>query len=155
MGRNSKVRGDCDGLTSGLLPPIRADRSVLTPQSPLMAVGSTGSLPRNLAATLQDIETKRQLALQQKGEILMGPSASRLPAGGAVPKVAAVSLTSVSVEDQTNVCLDQKNHSQIKRRRPQEALMEPKCLLNGVVNSRMASFPPKTWIAAVPPAVTR
>lgn len=35
-----------------------------------MAVGSTGSLPRNLAATLQDIETKRQLALQQKGEVL-------------------------------------------------------------------------------------
>ncbi|XP_025754113.1 pleckstrin homology-like domain family B member 1 isoform X5 [Oreochromis niloticus] len=35
-------------------------------KSPLLAVGSTGSLPRNLAATLQDIETKRQLALQQK-----------------------------------------------------------------------------------------
>lgn len=32
-------------------------------------VGSTGSLPRNLAATLQDIEAKRQLALQQKGGI--------------------------------------------------------------------------------------
>ncbi|XP_074158397.1 pleckstrin homology-like domain family B member 1 isoform X12 [Sminthopsis crassicaudata] len=30
----------------------------------------TGSLPRNLAATLQDIETKRQLALQQKGQAL-------------------------------------------------------------------------------------
>ncbi|XP_071432423.1 pleckstrin homology-like domain family B member 1 isoform X8 [Pithys albifrons albifrons] len=29
-----------------------------------------GSLPRNLAATLQDIETKRQLALQQKAELL-------------------------------------------------------------------------------------
>ena len=39
----------------------------LTLQSPLLAVSSTGSLPRNLAATLQDIETKRQLALQQKG----------------------------------------------------------------------------------------
>ncbi|XP_076748188.1 pleckstrin homology-like domain family B member 1 isoform X5 [Maylandia zebra] len=35
-------------------------------KSPLLVVGSTGSLPRNLAATLQDIETKRQLALQQK-----------------------------------------------------------------------------------------
>ncbi len=32
-----------------------------------MVANSTGSLPRNLAATLQDIETKRQLALQQKG----------------------------------------------------------------------------------------
>uniref|UniRef100_A0A672R8J1 Pleckstrin homology like domain family B member 1 n=1 Tax=Sinocyclocheilus grahami TaxID=75366 RepID=A0A672R8J1_SINGR len=36
-------------------------------ESPLMVANSTGSLPRNLAATLQDIETKRQLALQQKG----------------------------------------------------------------------------------------
>lgn len=44
------------------------DRCFLAPQSPLMAVGSTGSLPRNLAATLQDIEAKRQLALQQKGD---------------------------------------------------------------------------------------
>ncbi|XP_042595290.1 pleckstrin homology-like domain family B member 1 isoform X13 [Cyprinus carpio] len=35
-------------------------------RSPLMVANSTGSLPRNLAATLQDIETKRQLALQQK-----------------------------------------------------------------------------------------
>ncbi|XP_067449999.1 pleckstrin homology-like domain family B member 1 isoform X9 [Thunnus thynnus] len=35
-------------------------------KSPLLAANSTGSLPRNLAATLQDIETKRQLALQQK-----------------------------------------------------------------------------------------
>lgn len=34
-----------------------------------MVANSTGSLPRNLAATLQDIETKRQLALQQKGNI--------------------------------------------------------------------------------------
>lgn len=32
-----------------------------------MVANSTGSLPRNLAATLQDIEMKRQLALQQKG----------------------------------------------------------------------------------------
>ncbi|XP_059370610.1 pleckstrin homology-like domain family B member 1 isoform X10 [Carassius carassius] len=35
-------------------------------RSPLTVANSTGSLPRNLAATLQDIETKRQLALQQK-----------------------------------------------------------------------------------------
>ncbi|CAL9684245.1 unnamed protein product [Knipowitschia caucasica] len=35
-------------------------------KSPLLAANCTGSLPRNLAATLQDIENKRQLALQQK-----------------------------------------------------------------------------------------
>ncbi|XP_031815940.1 pleckstrin homology-like domain family B member 1 isoform X2 [Sarcophilus harrisii] len=40
-----------------------------SPKSALPQNG-TGSLPRNLAATLQDIETKRQLALQQKGQAL-------------------------------------------------------------------------------------
>ncbi|XP_035240049.1 pleckstrin homology-like domain family B member 1 isoform X3 [Anguilla anguilla] len=35
-------------------------------KSPLATPSHTGSLPRNLATTLQDIETKRQLALQQK-----------------------------------------------------------------------------------------
>uniref|UniRef100_A0A8I6GJD6 Pleckstrin homology-like domain family B member 1 n=1 Tax=Rattus norvegicus TaxID=10116 RepID=A0A8I6GJD6_RAT len=37
-----------------------------SPKSALLAQNGTSSLPRNLAATLQDIETKRQLALQQK-----------------------------------------------------------------------------------------
>ncbi|XP_069391086.1 pleckstrin homology-like domain family B member 1 isoform X8 [Paralichthys olivaceus] len=41
-------------------------RNTSSKQSPLLVANSTGSLPRNLAATLQDIETKRQLALQQK-----------------------------------------------------------------------------------------
>ncbi|XP_029374167.1 pleckstrin homology-like domain family B member 1 isoform X7 [Echeneis naucrates] len=41
-------------------------RNTSSKQSPLLVPNSTGSLPRNLAATLQDIETKRQLALQQK-----------------------------------------------------------------------------------------
>uniref|UniRef100_A0A452T272 Pleckstrin homology-like domain family B member 1 n=1 Tax=Ursus maritimus TaxID=29073 RepID=A0A452T272_URSMA len=41
-----------------------------SPKSALLTQNGTGSLPRNLAATLQDIETKRQLALQQKGEWL-------------------------------------------------------------------------------------
>uniref|UniRef100_A0A672R8U1 Pleckstrin homology-like domain family B member 1 n=1 Tax=Sinocyclocheilus grahami TaxID=75366 RepID=A0A672R8U1_SINGR len=39
---------------------------------------STGSLPRNLAATLQDIETKRQLALQQKGQQVIDEQRRRL-----------------------------------------------------------------------------
>ncbi|CAI5677590.1 unnamed protein product [Oreochromis niloticus] len=47
-------------------------------KSPLLAVGSTGSLPRNLAATLQDIETKRQLALQQKGQQVIEEQRRRL-----------------------------------------------------------------------------
>ncbi|XP_057409810.1 pleckstrin homology-like domain family B member 1 isoform X1 [Balaenoptera acutorostrata] len=41
-----------------------------SPKSALLAQNGTSSLPRNLAATLQDIETKRQLALQQKVESL-------------------------------------------------------------------------------------
>ncbi|XP_059959577.1 pleckstrin homology-like domain family B member 1 isoform X2 [Mesoplodon densirostris] len=41
-----------------------------SPKSTLLTQNGTSSLPRNLAATLQDIETKRQLALQQKVESL-------------------------------------------------------------------------------------
>ncbi|XP_064840725.1 pleckstrin homology-like domain family B member 1 isoform X2 [Oncorhynchus masou masou] len=46
-------------------------------KSPLMVPNSTGSLPRNLAATMQDIETKRALALQQKESSL--PSTPESP----------------------------------------------------------------------------
>ncbi|XP_069750828.1 pleckstrin homology-like domain family B member 1 isoform X4 [Narcine bancroftii] len=41
----------------------------LTTKNPTLTQNGTGSLPRNLAATLQDIEAKRQLALQQKESI--------------------------------------------------------------------------------------
>uniref|UniRef100_A0A673C069 Pleckstrin homology-like domain, family B, member 1b n=1 Tax=Sphaeramia orbicularis TaxID=375764 RepID=A0A673C069_9TELE len=47
-------------------------------KSPLLAANSTSSLPRNLAATLQDIETKRQLALQQKGQQVIEEQRRRL-----------------------------------------------------------------------------
>ncbi|CAK6972465.1 pleckstrin homology-like domain family B member 1 isoform X2 [Scomber scombrus] len=47
-------------------------------KSPLLAANSTGSLPRNLAATLQDIEIKRQLALQQKGQQVIDEQRRRL-----------------------------------------------------------------------------
>uniref|UniRef100_A0A673WMM1 Pleckstrin homology-like domain family B member 1 n=1 Tax=Salmo trutta TaxID=8032 RepID=A0A673WMM1_SALTR len=46
--------------------------------SPLMVPSSTGSLPRNLAATMQDIETKRALALQQKGHQVIEEQRRRL-----------------------------------------------------------------------------
>lgn len=56
-------RGDLDPSQRSIpLPPPQ--------QSVLLSHNGTSSLPRNLAATLQDIETKRQLALQQKGEWL-------------------------------------------------------------------------------------
>ncbi|XP_064840729.1 pleckstrin homology-like domain family B member 1 isoform X5 [Oncorhynchus masou masou] len=47
-------------------------------KSPLMVPNSTGSLPRNLAATMQDIETKRALALQQKGHQVIEDQRRRL-----------------------------------------------------------------------------
>uniref|UniRef100_A0A8C2WEM4 Pleckstrin homology like domain family B member 1 n=1 Tax=Cyclopterus lumpus TaxID=8103 RepID=A0A8C2WEM4_CYCLU len=47
-------------------------------KSPLLAANSTGSLPRNLAATLQDIEVKRQIALQQKGHQVIEEQRRRL-----------------------------------------------------------------------------
>ncbi|XP_032366330.1 pleckstrin homology-like domain family B member 1 isoform X5 [Etheostoma spectabile] len=53
-------------------------RNSSSKQSPLLAANSTGSLPRNLAATLQDIETKRQLALQQKGQQVIDDQRRRL-----------------------------------------------------------------------------
>ncbi|XP_073339810.1 pleckstrin homology-like domain family B member 1 isoform X2 [Pagrus major] len=53
-------------------------RNASSKQSPLLAANSTGSLPRNLAATLQDIETKRQLALQQKGQQVIEEQRRRL-----------------------------------------------------------------------------
>ncbi|XP_014017996.1 pleckstrin homology-like domain family B member 1 isoform X25 [Salmo salar] len=49
-----------------------------TSKSPLMVPSSTGSLPRNLAATMQDIETKRALALQQKGHQVIEEQRRRL-----------------------------------------------------------------------------
>ncbi|KAM5245426.1 pleckstrin homology-like domain family B member 1 isoform 2-T2 [Ctenodactylus gundi] len=49
-----------------------------SPKSTLLAQNGTGSLPRNLAATLQDIETKRQLALQQKGQQVIEEQRRRL-----------------------------------------------------------------------------
>ncbi|XP_057346603.1 pleckstrin homology-like domain family B member 1 isoform X20 [Manis pentadactyla] len=49
-----------------------------SPKGALLAQNGTGSLPRNLAATLQDIEAKRQLALQQKGQQVIEEQRRRL-----------------------------------------------------------------------------
>ncbi|XP_041851588.1 pleckstrin homology-like domain family B member 1 isoform X7 [Melanotaenia boesemani] len=67
---------------SGSASPLHHGAATLgrntSSKSPLLAVSSTGSLPRNLAATLQDIETKRQLALQQKGQQVIDEQRRRL-----------------------------------------------------------------------------
>ncbi|XP_060035930.1 pleckstrin homology-like domain family B member 1 isoform X14 [Erinaceus europaeus] len=55
--------------------PAKASRQL---QSTLLPQNCTGSLPRNLAATLQDIEAKRQLALQQKGQQVIEEQRRRL-----------------------------------------------------------------------------
>ncbi|KAM9370012.1 pleckstrin homology-like domain family B member 1 [Phaethornis superciliosus] len=72
----AKTEGDAGALTPWMksgtpsssqlnLSVLGHSRSSKGPPSP------AGSLPRNLAATLQDIETKRQLALQQKAQPLL------------------------------------------------------------------------------------
>lgn len=67
---------------SGSASPLQHGAATLgrntSSKSPLLAASSTGSLPRNLAATLQDIETKRQLALQQKGQQVIEEQRRRL-----------------------------------------------------------------------------
>ncbi|XP_035202171.1 pleckstrin homology-like domain family B member 1 isoform X10 [Oxyura jamaicensis] len=82
----AKMEGD-----SGALPPrmksstpscSQLNISMLgrspSPKAPLHTQSHAGSLPRNLAATLQDIETKRQLALQQKGQQVIEEQKRRL-----------------------------------------------------------------------------
>uniref|UniRef100_A0A8C2WIU5 Pleckstrin homology like domain family B member 1 n=1 Tax=Cyclopterus lumpus TaxID=8103 RepID=A0A8C2WIU5_CYCLU len=65
---------------SGSASPLQLGAATLgrNSKSPLLAANSTGSLPRNLAATLQDIEVKRQIALQQKGHQVIEEQRRRL-----------------------------------------------------------------------------
>ncbi|XP_054853673.1 pleckstrin homology-like domain family B member 1 isoform X4 [Eublepharis macularius] len=69
-------RSKMDGNSSSLAWPksgaSSSQGSLLLPQD------STGALPRNLASTLQDIEIKRQLALQQKGQQVIAEQRRRL-----------------------------------------------------------------------------
>ncbi|XP_078785710.1 pleckstrin homology-like domain family B member 1 isoform X21 [Oryzias latipes] len=73
-GPSPPLSGSCSPLQHGAATLGRNSSS----KSPLLAVSSTGSLPRNLAATLQDIENKRQLALQQKGQQVIEEQRRRL-----------------------------------------------------------------------------
>ncbi|XP_074891324.1 pleckstrin homology-like domain family B member 1 isoform X12 [Buteo buteo] len=71
----AKTEGDASALAprmkSGTPSSSQLNLSVLgRSPSPKGPPSPAGSLPRNLAATLQDIETKRQLALQQKAKLL-------------------------------------------------------------------------------------
>lgn len=95
-------RGSCmPGASPRPRPPqLTACRPAQGPPSP------AGSLPRNLAATLQDIETKRQLALQQKGKLRLralalrgggtlgdaSPAATQAMEKGAWPRAVAAVL---------------------------------------------------------------
>ncbi|XP_059576067.1 pleckstrin homology-like domain family B member 1 isoform X3 [Alligator mississippiensis] len=83
-------RAKLDSDSSSSLPcarvgaPSSSQLSVATlgrsssPKGSLHPQNSTGSLPRNLAATLQDIEAKRQRALQQKGQQVIEEQKRRL-----------------------------------------------------------------------------
>uniref|UniRef100_A0A663M0H3 Pleckstrin homology like domain family B member 1 n=1 Tax=Athene cunicularia TaxID=194338 RepID=A0A663M0H3_ATHCN len=82
----AKTEGDTGALTprmkSGTPSSSQLNLSVLgrSPSPKVQLLGGAGrrSLPRNLAATLQDIETKRQLALQQKGQQVIEEQKRRL-----------------------------------------------------------------------------
>ncbi|NXC36305.1 PHLB1 protein, partial [Campylorhamphus procurvoides] len=79
----AKAEGDTGVLTprmkSGTPSSSQLNLSVLgRSPSPKGPPSPAGSLPRNLAATLQDIETKRQLALQQKGQQVIEEQKRRL-----------------------------------------------------------------------------
>ncbi|XP_065508006.1 pleckstrin homology-like domain family B member 1 isoform X15 [Caloenas nicobarica] len=63
------------GPTPGASPPSLQLTTCCPAQGP---PSPAGSLPRNLAATLQDIEAKRQLALQQKGQQVIEEQKRRL-----------------------------------------------------------------------------
>ncbi|KFV74819.1 Pleckstrin homology-like domain family B member 1, partial [Dryobates pubescens] len=79
----AKTEGNTGALTprmkSGTPSSSQLNLSVLgRSSSPKCPPSPVGSLPRNLAATLQDIETKRQLALQQKGQQVIEEQKRRL-----------------------------------------------------------------------------
>ncbi|NWR36731.1 PHLB1 protein, partial [Tachuris rubrigastra] len=79
----AKTEGDAGVPTprmkSGTPSSSQLNLSVLgRSPSPKGPPSPAGSLPRNLAATLQDIETKRQLALQQKGQQVIEEQKRRL-----------------------------------------------------------------------------
>ncbi|NXP77688.1 PHLB1 protein, partial [Ramphastos sulfuratus] len=79
----AKMEGDTGALTprmkNGTPSSSQLNLSVLgRSPSPKCPPSPVDSLPRNLAATLQDIETKRQLALQQKGQQVIEEQKRRL-----------------------------------------------------------------------------
>ncbi|KAJ8368237.1 hypothetical protein SKAU_G00082650 [Synaphobranchus kaupii] len=95
-------------------------------KSPMATPSHTGSLPRNLATTLQDIETKRQLALQQKESM---------------PSTSESSSTKDSVTGQQVIEEQRKRLAELK----QKAAVEAHCqweALRGSQTQLNVSFPP-------------
>ncbi|XP_041098455.1 pleckstrin homology-like domain family B member 1, partial [Polyodon spathula] len=86
-------------------------------KGPLLVYNNTGSLPRNLAATMQDIETKRQLALQQKD-----PSSAETPKGHQV------------IEEQRRRLAELKQKAAVEAQCQWEALHSSQTHLSGPVH---------------------
>uniref|UniRef100_A0A670K614 Pleckstrin homology-like domain family B member 1 n=1 Tax=Podarcis muralis TaxID=64176 RepID=A0A670K614_PODMU len=76
-GGSSSLAWPKGGSSSSQLNVATLGRSP-SPKNSLSPQNGTGSLPRNLASTLQDIESKRQLALQQKGQQVIEEQRRRL-----------------------------------------------------------------------------
>ncbi|XP_019716795.1 pleckstrin homology-like domain family B member 1 isoform X12 [Hippocampus comes] len=99
-------------------------------KSPLLTPKNTSSLPRNLAATLQSIETKRQLALQQKE-----------PPASSQPPIEGRSAGQQVIEEQ------RRRLAELKQRAAEEAQCQWEAL-HGLQPHLITSAPPYS------PAVT-
>uniref|UniRef100_A0ABM5EQT4 Pleckstrin homology-like domain family B member 1 isoform X13 n=1 Tax=Pogona vitticeps TaxID=103695 RepID=A0ABM5EQT4_9SAUR len=76
-GTLAQTKGVTSSSSSSQLSIATLRRSP-SPKNTLPPQNGTGSLPRNLASTLRDIEGKRQLALQQKGRQVIEEQRRRL-----------------------------------------------------------------------------
>nr|XP_020649683.1 pleckstrin homology-like domain family B member 1 [Pogona vitticeps] len=76
-GTLAQTKGVTSSSSSSQLSIANLRRSP-SPKNTLPPQNGTGSLPRNLASTLRDIEGKRQLALQQKGRQVIEEQRRRL-----------------------------------------------------------------------------
>ncbi|XP_037124243.1 pleckstrin homology-like domain family B member 1 isoform X9 [Syngnathus acus] len=105
-------------------------------KSPLLASQSSSSLPRNLAATMQSIETKRQLALQQKE-----------PQASSQPPIEGRSAGQQVIEEQ------RRRLAELKQRAAEEAQCQWEAL-HGLQPHLITSTPSYSPIMTYSPALS-
>ncbi|KAM9811416.1 pleckstrin homology-like domain family B member 1 isoform 7-T8 [Syngnathus typhle] len=105
-------------------------------KTPLLASQSSSSLPRNLAATMQSIETKRQLALQQKE-----------PQASSQPPIEGRSAGQQVIEEQ------RRRLAELKQRAAEEAQCQWEAL-HGLQPHLITSMPSYSPIMTYSPALS-